>query len=343
MCAPSMPQPPDPYATASAESQFNRPDLYSPAGGGIFHGYTDQNGSFAQGVAPPGMQSAVQYIESPNEEAIRTLLQPAAINFANNIISQDLPGRATPQDTQHIADAMYDRAAGMLMPTIDQSNRRLLDRLQAGGHPVGSAGFNEAYGNQQRETQDMLSRLAMDAQLQAGNEQTRLYGLESGPRNQAMAEIAALMSGQYSPPNPIPQNNDPSVNYGGMVSENYQAQMQQYQAQMQQQMGLFGTLGNLGASLMFMSSAKSKDLRGTVDPAVASRVVAGLEIYDWSYKEGYGDPRDRHIGPTAEDFHDATGLSSPNGISLIDYTGLLAAALKDALKRIEDLEGRLGS
>lgn len=73
------PAAPDPYKTAQAESQFNRFDEYRPNGGGIRYGFTNGAGQFQQGVAPQGMQSAVQALESPTEGAIRSSLEGQAL------------------------------------------------------------------------------------------------------------------------------------------------------------------------------------------------------------------------------------------------------------------------
>lgn len=255
------PTPPDPYQTASAEAQFNRLDTYSPSGAGVRQGYTDAQGNFRQGVAPQGSQSAVQAVESPWERQIRQLLQPAATQTAQRIVTDNvtnMPGAPRVQDRGTVADSIFGRTMSMLRPQIDQSNQRLITNLQARGMPVGGEAFNDAMGEQQRQTNDTISRLAIDADIGAGQEQSRQFGLDSAQRQGAMAEIIAAMGGSYNPPSAVPSGAAQGVNYSGAVGQQYQQQMAQYQSQQQQRASTMGTLGSLGAAALMKSDRRIK-------------------------------------------------------------------------------------
>lgn len=275
------PAAPDPYKTAAAEAQFNRLDTYSPSGSGQRYGYTDpKTGSFVQGVAPEGAQSAVSSMESPWEKQIRESLQPASVDLTKRVISDNIsgmPDAPRAQDRGTVAQSIYDRNLSMIMPGIEKNNSRLLTNLQARGIPVGADAFNDAYGEQTRQTQDTLSRLAMDADIAGGQEQSRLFSLDQASRQGAISELVAAMGGGYSPPSATPSGNAAGVNYSGLVGQKYQADMQQYNANQQAKTQTAGALGSLGGAMLMKSDRRLKrDIR-----KVGRK--AGLNIYEYRY------------------------------------------------------------
>lgn len=339
----SAPTPPDAYETASAESQFNRLDTFSPSGSGVRYGYTDASGNFVPGVAPKGQQSATSYIENPFEKQIREALEPASVDLTNRIIGDsvtNMPDAARVQDRSDVAQDLFDRTFSLMAPGIEQSNSRLLANLQARGIPIGSEAFNETYGDQQRQTQDTIARLAMDANLKAGQEQSRQFGLDSSARSNALSEIVAAMGGGYNPPNSVPSGNAPGVDYSGLVGQQYQAELAQYNAKQEQSMATANALGSIGAALI-KSTEKAKILHGPANGAEAAQVIEHLPLAVWTYKPHEaptGDHGGPHIGPMAEDFHRATGLGRSDFIDPVDYFGVISAALQNALHRISNLE-----
>lgn len=277
------PTPPDPYKTASTEAQFNRLDTYSPSGSGVRYGYTDANGRFIQGVAPEGRQSAVSTVESPWEQRIRQTLEPASVNLVGRIVSDNidnmpeaaragaLPGVTSVPDRGTVAQSIYDRTLSMMRPEIDRQNSRLLTNLQARGIPVGGDAFNEAMESQQRNTQDTVARLAMDADIAGGQEQTRLFGLgatqfgqgmdrqttdfaqQASARQGAIAELVAAMGGSYNPPSATPTGNAAGVGYANLANTQYGQQLAQYEQNQQNRASAAGTIGNIGAALLTKS------------------------------------------------------------------------------------------
>lgn len=406
---PKAPKAPDPYETASAESQFNRLDTYGPSGSGVRYGYTrpggagvpqiqtktrkapgsstgrthesgdggsiygsegggsttyytvngqefdsmdaarafqstfgDGSSEFVQGVAPPGYQSAVQTVESATDRALREMLEPASVDFTRRFISDNvtnMPDAPRVRDRSDVAQDIFDRNFSLMAPAIDQSQNRLLRNLQARGLPVGGDAFNDAYGRQLQETQDTISRLSQDANIAAGQEQSREFGLEAAARQNSMAELAAVMGGTYTAPNNVPSGSAPSVDYSGMVQQGYQNDLNAYNQAQQQRMSTFSTLGSLAGGLI-KSARDAKDVRGPVRGAWAMKAVQSLPVAAWSYKPEHAPEGDTalHIGPMAGDFHAVTGLSSDQSISVIDMMGLLMAALQGALARVEVLE-----
>lgn len=339
-----VPEAPDPYDTASTQAQFDRLDTYGPGGGGVRYGYTDAQGRFVAGTPPKGSQSAVQTQESAFERAMRGLMEPAAQQLSGKLINQNvggLPGAPKVQDTSGVASDLFNRSFSLMAPGIEQANSRLLNNLQARGIPIGGEAFNEAYGDQVTRTQDTMSRLAMDSNLAAGQEQSRRYNLDAANRGRALSELAALMGGGYSPPAGVPSGAVGSAGYGAAAGQAYQNELAQYQSDQQARMGMGSTLGSLGSALV-KSSAALKHVTASVDPAAAARAVAELPVYLWRYRAEADPDQAEHVGPMAEHVHAVTGLGDGATISLIDMTGLLLAALGHALHRIEVLEQAAG-
>jgi len=339
------PATPDPYKTAAAEAQFNRLDTYSPSGSGQVYGYTDpKTGQFVQGVAPKGTQSAVSTVESPWEKQIREMLQPASTNLAGKLITDNItnmPEAARVQDRGNIAQTIFDRTYSMLQPGIEKANSTLLTNLQARGIPIGGDAFNETYGDQQRQTQDTLSRLAQDADIAAGQEQSRQFGLDSSARQQSMAELAAMMGGGYNPPSSTPSGSASNVNYSGLVGQQYQNELAQYNQQQQQKSSALGTVGSLAGGLLMKCTQNAKIIDGPLSTNMSAEVVTRLPLAVWRYKageepEGFGG--EQHVGPMAEHFHLLTGLGVSDKISVVDALGITLGALQNALLRLEVLE-----
>lgn len=338
------PAAPDPFKTASAEAQFNRLDTYGPGGSGVVHGYTNADGNFVQGMAPQGFQSAQKTVESPIERQLRLALEPASLALTGRVIKDNIagmPDAARVKGRGTVAQSIFDRTFSLMKPAMDKANSRLLTNLQARGLPIGGEAFNEAYGAQQRETQDTIARLAMDADVAAGQEQSRQFGLDSAQRSNAISELVAAMGGGYNPPSNTPSGNAAGVNYSGLVGEKYKADMANYNAQQQQQAATMGALGSIGGSLLSLKCTETaKDIHCHVDPSKAMAVIGTLPLYVWSYKPGEGPGGDtaQHIGPMAEDFARLSGFGDGKTISVIDMLGLLSGALQDAIQRIIVLE-----
>lgn len=343
------PAAPDPYKTAQAEAQFNRLDTYSPSGSGVRYGYTNAQGQFVQGTPPPGFQSAVSQMESPWERSIREALQPASVDLTNRVIRDtitNMPDAPRVQERGDIAKTIFDRSFAMMMPAIEKGNTRLLNNLQARGIPIGGEAFNEAYGEQQTRTQDTISRLAMDADMAAGQEQSRLFGLDASSRQGAIAELVAAMGGNYNPPSATPSGSAAGVNYSGLVGEKYRNDMAQWESDQARRGAAMSTAGGIiGSALPLMKCSRDwKDDHGTVSIHDVAEGVTRIPIHEWSYAPGVhvpgSLPGQRHVGPMAQDFQQVFGLGDGRHINVIDAFGVCMAALKSALLRIEVLERR---
>lgn len=254
------PSAPDPYATASAESQFNRLDTYGADGSGIRYGYTDENGNFVQGQPPEGQQAAQGVIESDTQRMLREMLDPASVKLTENIINDNIdnmPKAARVGDRGDIAQDIFDRNYSLMEPNFKQESDRMMANLQARGIPVGSEAFNETYAQQQASVGDTLSRLSQDANIGAGQEQSRQFGLDQAARSSSISELVAAMGGGYSAPSAAPSGNAPSVNYTGAVNNAYQADMANHQNNQAQQQNTAQTVGQI-ASIAAKSDRRLK-------------------------------------------------------------------------------------
>ena len=339
------PAPPDPQRTAAAQFQFSNFDTYGADGSGVRYGYTDPaTGQFVQGAPSGNAQVAVQQVESPWQAQIRQALQPASVSLVNRMIADNvtgLPAAARVKDRSDVARDLFNRSFSMMQPGIERSNERLLTNLQARGIPIGAEAWADAYGTQQRETQDTISRLSMDANLAAGQEQSRQFGLDQAQRQGAIAEIVAAMGGGYNPPSAQLAGGNPS-NIESAIANQYNAQMAQWQQRQQNRNSTLGTLGALGGALM-KSTMTAKDIAAPADPHALAQIVAGLPLYLWSYKpdEGLGD--DLHVGPMAEHWQAVSGLGDGKTINMIDAFGVVLGALQAAIQRIERLEATIST
>ncbi|MCV6826001.1 MULTISPECIES: hypothetical protein [Halocynthiibacter] len=342
----SAPKAPDANEVAKAESQYNRLNTYSPSGAGVRYGYTNSKGKFVEGQPKGNAQAAVMQKESATQRKLRQLLEPASVNVTKSVLNdrmKNMPDVAEIGDRGDIAQTIFDRNMSMMEPTIEKGNERLISNLQARGLPVGGEAFNEAYGEQQRQTQDTISRLAMDADIAAGQEQSRLYGLEADARSRAMSELAAIMGGSYQAPTSQPSGSANPINYSGAANNQYNAELSQYQQKQKENMATANAAGSIAGALI-KSSINFKTVKGYLNGNAATMALQRMPIHVWQYTPEHrpeGDHGGNHVGPIAEDFHALTGLGISTHIDPIDYLGILSSALKNALDRIDNLEREL--
>lgn len=98
-----------------------------------------------------------------------------------------------------------------------------------------------------------------------------------------------------------------------------------------------------GGTWVNASDANLKENFRDVSEEELLAAISQLRITEWNYKNE--DERVRHIGPTAQDFHEAFGVGSDNeSISTIDPAGIALAAIKELerrTRRIGELEKKV--
>lgn len=101
-----------------------------------------------------------------------------------------------------------------------------------------------------------------------------------------------------------------------------------------------GDLIIAGALSESSDKAKKTDFKA-VDSSKVLEKVAKLPVTTWRYKTDASE--NRHMGPTAQDFHSAFKLgSSDKTIAAVDRIGVSLAAIKGLNQKVETLEDELG-
>lgn len=98
------------------------------------------------------------------------------------------------------------------------------------------------------------------------------------------------------------------------------------------------SLSVLGSVLIWRASRTIIQDQPTPDTVL--RRVASLAIYRWVYR---WQPRVRHLGPMAQDFHRLFHLGdSPKRIYTSDMLGILLACVKALDAQIREIQERMG-
>lgn len=91
-----------------------------------------------------------------------------------------------------------------------------------------------------------------------------------------------------------------------------------------------------------VSTREAKENIEALDLNLVLSLLSSLDVAKWNYKK---DPDDvKHIGPMAEDFHNAFSLNGANAtdrIAFSDGIGVAFAAIKALIKKNEDLENQI--
>lgn len=86
------------------------------------------------------------------------------------------------------------------------------------------------------------------------------------------------------------------------------------------------------------STRTAKTNVGPVDPKEMLRGVDSLAVSTWEYTDGDGNGKGQtHIGPMAEDFHEAFDIGDEDTISSIDRGGVAYAAIQGLSAEVEEL------
>lgn len=96
-----------------------------------------------------------------------------------------------------------------------------------------------------------------------------------------------------------------------------------------------GNLRTVTGTIASLSDRNAKTNFAAVNPHAILERVAALPIESWSYKEA--PPGQRHIGPTAQDFHAAFGVGlDDKSICLVDEGGVALAAIQGLNQKLEE-------
>ncbi|EQB03920.1 hypothetical protein L286_11185 [Sphingobium sp. HDIP04] len=147
-------------------------------------------------------------------------------------------------NNQDAADWAYDLGSSRILPRQKQATEALKADLINSGLRPGTAAYDREMTRLSQNQGDQLNQLALQGRSQAFNEALTT-------RNQPLNEFNALLS-QSQLQNPgaaspgAPQTSVGGVDYSGLVSQNYQAELANSGGMMGGLFGLAGTIGGAG-------------------------------------------------------------------------------------------------
>lgn len=208
---------------------------YSPTGSASF---TNSQG---ETISIPQFTQTTTY--SPEQQAIFDKTTQAQTNLAGLAADQSAKmgeylSKPFEFNNQDAANWSYDLASQRILPQQQQARESLDASLVNRGIRPGTAAYEREMTRMQQGNNDQLNQLALQGRGQAFNEALQT-------RSQPINELSAfLSSSQVASPttgfSSTPQAQVGGVDYTGLVSQNYQAQVGQQNALMG---GLFGLAG----------------------------------------------------------------------------------------------------
>ncbi|WP_141339699.1 tail fiber domain-containing protein [Bradyrhizobium sp. USDA 3458] len=364
--SPTPPAAPDPYKTASAQTGSNigtaianaaigNANTVGPQGSTNFNvtgntQWTDPESGKTYNIP----QYTATTTLSPEQQQLynqQTALGSKLNNLAttqtdkiSSLLSKPLSFSNLPTvptdfsaDRKAVEDAIYSR----LDPQLDRDRAALETKLVNQGFQRGSAAFNTEMDAANRQANDAR----MQAVLNSGQEESRLYGMASDARNRAMQEqlqlrnqpineISALMSGgQVSMPQAT-QYNAPQVantDVTGAVYNSAALNNQNYQAQLQQNNAALGGLFGLGSTALYggmkygLNPLNWSDRRLKRDiRAIGVKLPSGVNLYEYRY---LWDDAPR-VGVMADEVEAVApaAVHEISGFKAVDYDMVLRAA-----------------
>lgn len=329
MGKPSAPKAPDPQKTAAAQTgtnvstalanaQLQNVNQYGPDGSVK---YSTDGGQWITDPTSKAQYWVPQYTQTTSlsapQQAIKNQNDKASLNlsqiannqsgFLKDYLSQpvDLSNEAT-------ESRLMDLGRKRLDPVIAQRSEDLRTRLANQGIKAGSDAYSRELANFDQGTNDAYNQLLLSGRGQAVQEALT-------QRNQPINEIIGLMGGtQVGVPQFGAGTNQPSiptVDYAGLVNENYNQKLGAYNQQMAQSQGILGGLFGLGGKLIGLSDKRAKK-----DIKPVGKLM-GHKLYEYSYKGGFDDGR-KHVGVMAQEAEkkrpDAVS-TRPDGLKQVHY------------------------
>ena len=101
---------------------------------------------------------------------------------------------------------------------------------------------------------------------------------------------------------------------------------------------LYATNNVFAKGVQLTSDRNAKEHFTPLNPQSVLAKVAALPITEWNYKSDNAD--DKHIGPVAQDFHQAFGLNGTDDrhISAVDESGVALSAIQGLNQEMEELK-----
>ncbi len=290
--SPKTPTPPDPKATASAQTATNIGTAIATQRGSMVnqetpygalnydqtgtYQYTDPNGGLVHDIPT---YTATQSFTPVGQELVdreqSTQLNLAKLGETQSARLQGVLDTPIELNNEAAESRLMDLGRKRLDPMFNEQQDRLDQRLADRGIGMDS----DAYSRQQRDfnygRNDAYNQLALTGRGQAMNELLT-------ERNQPINEIIGLMSGsQVQQPQftSAPSFNPATVDYAGLVNQNYQQRAAAAQNGGSDMGGLFAA----GASLAPLAFAAFSDRRLKRDIQRIGELTYGLPVYLYRY------------------------------------------------------------
>jgi hypothetical protein len=252
---PRAPNPPDPYATADAQTQanaaairesarVNRYNTTSPFGSTTWTRPTADPATWSQRITLSPEQQ--QQLNQQNQVAIG--LGNIALDRVGTIPGGDFNLQGIPElntdfsgQADELERASYDRAMQLMRPGFEEQERRLQTQLANQGLPVGSEAYSSEMNRFGRNRSEAELAAALESVGRGRQEQSRLFGINQAARQQGisdrllertqpMNELAALLQGSPALQAPqVPQTaqyQQSPADISGLIQGNYQQQAQ---------------------------------------------------------------------------------------------------------------------
>lgn len=351
MGKPSAPKPPDPVATANAQTSsnintgiaqgyLNATDQITPYGTVKYNQTGSQNvgGSMVptfESVTSlnPTYQAILDSQARTGQRALDTgdqLLQNVQRSIASPFSLDGLPSLQTSASANLDRGRIEDAFLSRFNQDWDRQSSANDVKLANQGIGLGS----QAYA----ADKDILNRARNDAVSQAilnsGQEQSRLFGMDLAnanlgnqarqqaisellqQRNQPLNELAVLLGfapGIQTPNAPSFGGNIAGTDIAGITQGNFNNQMANYNTAMNQQSGLLGGLFGLGSAAILASDRRLKH-----DVRRIGTTDNGLPVYTFRYNSDGS----KHVGVMAQDVEKVMPwavVEMDNGYKAVNY------------------------
>lgn len=337
------PAPPDPMATAQAQSQFNMQNARAQQRMNSTNQVTPYGTLSYRNLGADWASRHTDDLQRRFNEGTYTPLANdgnfdwnteynAALNWAGNPYQDRWESTATLDPR---IQELFESAVANLQKPLDLSNQAVEDRIAQLGQsrldPVwnqrqaatetqlanqGIRPGSEAYTNAMRQfdygRNDAYNNLALTARSQALQEML-------AQREVPLNELNTLLGGGQASTSSFgntPQVQIAPVDYTGAVNNAYQGQMQGFAAKQQQNNSNMQGLASLGSAAMMLFALSDK--RAKTDIQEVGKLNNGLPVYSYRYK---GSPL-QQIGLMAQDVEKSRPeavATRPDGLKAVNY------------------------
>lgn len=278
----------------------------------------------------------------------------AALGAQNQAFGQDFQNRSLQQQgdiaAQQIAAQEAARAAQeassqrQYQSMLEQlnENRRQFDLNFGESRRVGDRSFGEDVRRWDLTRGDGLENADFARLMELAG-----YGMnQTGFNNAASQQELQNMLPFFGM---IPNQGPTGIDVLSPYQMNQQGQIANNQAQANASNGFWGSLGQLGSGILgaaakpwWLGSSKHIKTGGElIDTEKTLEAVLSIPVRAWQYKEDFSTDNEVHVGPWAEDFNKALGLSEKPVIHIADAIGALIGAVQAQAAQIEELKSQI--